>query len=973
PCPPGNYFGQSSCVSCPNGTYQDTYGQTACKNCSDGYTPAPQKTYCQKLCPAGFTSANGLPPCTPCPVDYYWNDSRSCSKCPSNYSTVDIQGAKDQQQCKSPCGPGTYSFTGYIPCAPCPMHFYQDDTKGITCKPCPLNSTTLFIGSNSSSNCQNQRFYGNRCETPVHICDSQPCMNGGVCNRSTMYNEVQCTCPTDSKCIMGSIQNKTYGGDNFDGPKSGLQPSQTACEQVCLDYAACVALAYTKGFCVIYTNLSFIIPRPNNNSVMLYKNCDLLFVGNRCEIDYINECASNPCSQYGMCQNLVNGSKCLCPIYGNYQLPRCERSSNFCSSSHCQNGGACQQFDSVRYECTCRPGFTGQNCETNVDNCKENPDGCLYGGMCNDGVNKYNCSCMNGFNGDHCNLSPNYCPGPCPDVNLCYNDFNNFTARCSCSIPYETKYLNVCKISTSTTNQRVSELYGYILIGSGASVAACEHACVSRPDCRAFTYFLNNPSCFGYNNDSYPLISKTNATYYTIGCSNVDSGQCQLIDSCRNIACANNGTCTNGSCMCKAGFTGFTCQHSIDDCLSNPCQNGGICIDGYLSYTCQCAKGYNGTHCENNINDCVGNCTINGSSGCVDLVDDYNCTCKPGYSGKNCEVNINDCASYPCQHGGVCTDLVNDYQCNCSDIVGWTGKDCSQLTNQCSSLPCKNNAPCYSVEDTFFCRGELRIHIIFYMKAVIIHSLRYVLKCLSNILHVTLFTYQTGKACELVKDWCKLENGTSVCKNGGKCMSLEPLGYSCQCITGYSGVNCEIAANPCDSTPCKGGSTCRSTITDYICQCPQGKPYVEMQCKNVSTNYDIVFDERMAQGTMLETAHRLEGSQMSVMMWFRFHSVGGKVSTNATLLYITGNKGAVRYSQPSGDGFHVIVTVSGVTVGNGSTQTTLMMPGITPPSFLTNGNWHHFAFTLNGKSASIVVDGIHTDAITDYSLDLNLK
>ena len=47
-------------------------------------------------------------------------------------------------------------------------------------------------------------------------------------------------------------------------------------------------------------------------------------------------------------------------------------SSDFdnCQSSPCQNEGHCSDaLDS--YMCTCRPGFTGSFCETNIDDCRD--------------------------------------------------------------------------------------------------------------------------------------------------------------------------------------------------------------------------------------------------------------------------------------------------------------------------------------------------------------------------------------------------------------------------------------------------------------------------------------------------------------------------------------------------------------------------------------------------------------------------
>ncbi len=43
------------------------------------------------------------------------------------------------------------------------------------------------------------------------------------------------------------------------------------------------------------------------------------------------------------------------------------------------------------YRCLCAAGFTGKNCEVDINECETNP--CLNNGTCTDGFNNYTCSC----------------------------------------------------------------------------------------------------------------------------------------------------------------------------------------------------------------------------------------------------------------------------------------------------------------------------------------------------------------------------------------------------------------------------------------------------------------------------------------------------------------------------------------------------------------------------------------------------
>ena len=50
--------------------------------------------------------------------------------------------------------------------------------------------------------------------------------------------------------------------------------------------------------------------------------------------------------------------------------------------------------------CPCDPGFTGDFCAINIDECASVD--CSGRGVCSDGVNSYTCACQDGYSGVNC-------------------------------------------------------------------------------------------------------------------------------------------------------------------------------------------------------------------------------------------------------------------------------------------------------------------------------------------------------------------------------------------------------------------------------------------------------------------------------------------------------------------------------------------------------------------------------------------
>lgn len=77
-----------------------------------------------------------------------------------------------------------------------------------------------------------------------------------------------------------------------------------------------------------------------------------------------------------------------------------------CSVNVCLNGGSCYQKGPLHI-CICAPGFSGQRCETDVDECHSNP--CLNGATCMDGVNSFTCLCLPSYVGQLCEQDTEVC------------------------------------------------------------------------------------------------------------------------------------------------------------------------------------------------------------------------------------------------------------------------------------------------------------------------------------------------------------------------------------------------------------------------------------------------------------------------------------------------------------------------------------------------------------------------------------
>jgi len=281
------------------------------------------------------------------------------------------------------------------------------------------------------------------------------------------------------------------------------------------------------------------------------------------------------------------------------------------ASKPCQNGATCVN-NNGDYNCLCKPGFQGRNCEQDIDECITKP--CLNGGTCENLQGSYKCKCKSEFLGKHCEIAFDECKH--------YEALND-----------RIRAAGVHRGNTLKCDQKdlvTPKWYRF----TGAAGTRMPTSCVPKHYCGTHAP--------GWLSGSHP--TKIGETVNAKVCFHWSGNCCNWNANIQIKRC--NGFYVYRLARTPVCWLRYCGNAGFDPCkASKPCQNGATCVSNNDGFTCLCKPGFQGKNCEQDVNECITKPCLNGAM-CENLQGSYRCKCRPGFLGKHCETVFDECLHY---------------------------------------------------------------------------------------------------------------------------------------------------------------------------------------------------------------------------------------------------------------------------------------------------------------------------------------
>eukprot|EP00105_Crassostrea_gigas_P019111 XP_011437468.1 PREDICTED: uncharacterized protein LOC105335342 [Crassostrea gigas] len=379
--------------------------------CPERTVPSYKTTSCVE-CAAGTFFNTTTDTCEMCPRGSYQPipGQISCLSCPFGQTTKS-KGAQNMSQCIDGCQPGSWSPNGTPECSLCAVGSYSDVYGAAECKSCPGSKSTVEEGATNFSQCQDFDLRltesGSQASVDIDAPDSTLVSIAFWFKRdikSTDNVTIQLhDRDTGHMTFFIEIGSEAKMGNPREAKTASHIMEREKWSFYILKQNMNYTELYTDGTLTLRAGMTFVIPRRMKISLTgkgtvsrfnIWTNQSASYsmiadIAARCSSDDTGDLLSWKAFESTTGDNVFKQSPSECDDVDD------------CLSSPCQNGVCTDLIGG--YECQCDFGFTGDNCEENIDDCVDHA--CENNATCVDGAANYTCDCLYGYKGELCEIA----------------------------------------------------------------------------------------------------------------------------------------------------------------------------------------------------------------------------------------------------------------------------------------------------------------------------------------------------------------------------------------------------------------------------------------------------------------------------------------------------------------------------------------------------------------------------------------